>query len=74
MKGGHMEEISQVIFRQLSGRTYSNFHELESRLLQEFNRHVGDIPPSYSYRQLIELGQTRGWVTRAEGQFRVELD
>jgi hypothetical protein len=65
--------VSEDIFRELTG-TYTSFSEMESRLLQIFNSRVGAIPPNYSYRQLIELAEQRGWVVKSGREFRVSVN
>jgi hypothetical protein len=50
------------LFRELHGQRFANRQELEAAVLEIFNRHVGELPIGYSYKDAIEGARARGWL------------
>jgi hypothetical protein len=64
---------SRDIIRELDGCVYASFGDLENGLLGAFNKHLDEMPPNYTYRQLIRLAEERGWVRQSQGQFHIQV-
>lgn len=73
-KRGSVKNGSLVdrIFRSLHGRCFTPWREFENALLKEFNERLQEIPPGYTYLQLIEFAKKNRWIRQdAEGKFWV---
>jgi len=68
-----MSWSSREIFQRLDGYVFASFRDLESELLQRFNENIDQIPPGYSYRQLIGLAEERGWLIHTGQEFKIQM-
>lgn len=59
------DDLTSKIFKPLNGRAFNDYRSLETVVLALFNKHLIEIPPGYSYRQLIEWGRQNGWIVKA---------
>ena len=66
---------SRDVLGQLQ-QQYPNYDSFVSGLVDVFNQHVAEFPPGYTYRDLIELGLRRRWISveSREGEHVVEID
>lgn len=57
--------LSCEIFRELNGRAFKDRKTFERAVLDVFNKHLHDVPPGYSYMNLIAWGEENEWVVKA---------
>ena len=53
---------SRDIFQGLDGQNFSDFKALQSAVLVEFNKHVLDFPPGYTYIDMLDRGFENEWI------------
>jgi hypothetical protein len=53
------------LFSELDGRHFETRQQLESAVLEIFNRHLVDLPVGYSYEDAIEGARAFGWLVPA---------
>ena len=69
-----MDFSSRGFFEKLSGSEYPTHRKLEEAILALFNEHLVNLPPRYSYRDLIEWGERNNCITQIKGTtFRIEV-
>lgn len=71
MKGFSLGTAREV-FKELNGRTFQNYAELEIVVVELYNKYLGYWPSGYHYRNLLDLGERNGWI-RQEGSLLVVL-
>ena len=56
------------LMKPLDNTQYASYRELQERVLKEFNRRVGEVPPGYTYQHLIDWALQNNWIQRANGR------
>lgn len=64
---------TEDLFREIDGKEYRSYRELEEEVIHLFNRHLGDFPPHYSYRDAIAWADHKRWLHPQAGRFVVEI-
>jgi hypothetical protein len=66
---------AREFFSALDGQEYDTYRQLQEAVRRQFNEHLADFPPQYSYLQLIEWGERQRWIRPADGaRFRIQVD
>lgn len=58
---------SRDLFAALDGQVFRTQRDLQTAVLELYNRHLADFPPDYGYVELVEWGISNGWVIPDEG-------
>lgn len=65
---------TEDLFREMDGREFPSYRELEAAVIDLFNQHLRDFPPHYSYRDAIVWADRHSWLKPHEGRFTVEVE
>lgn len=70
-----MDRLSpEDLFKQLEGRKYHTYQELEEAVVGIYNQHLREIPPGFSYLSLLGLAEQKHWILPEDSQgFRVKV-
>ncbi|HEX8207465.1 MAG TPA: hypothetical protein VF587_15485 [Solirubrobacteraceae bacterium] len=67
----------ETLFRDaaLDGKWFESKQQLEETFVEVFNRHISEMPPSYSYGAVLAWAQRQGWLVRnGKGGVTVDVD
>jgi hypothetical protein len=62
---------TEDLFREMDGKEYPSYRELEKAVIDLFNQHLRDFPPHYSYRDAIIWADRNRWLKPHDGRFTV---
>lgn len=65
---------TEDLFREMEGREFPSYRELEQAVIDLFNQHLQDFPPHYSYRDAIVWADRQRWLRPDQGRFTVKLE
>ena len=52
----------EELFNELNGRDFATRRELETAVVDVFNRHVSELPVGFTYEDAIEAALVAGWL------------
>lgn len=64
---------TEDLFREIDGKEYDSYRELEEAVIALFNQHLQDFPPHYSYRHAITWADRNRWLQPTNGRFTVKM-
>lgn len=64
---------TEDLFSEIDGRDFSSYSEFEQEVIVLFNRHLGEFPPHYSYRDAIVWADRNHWLHPTGRGFTVDM-
>ena len=62
---------SRSLFRELDGRTFSTYRDLERQIREIFSSHIESFPGQYSPDRLLEFGERMKWIVRVGEEYEI---
>ena len=64
---------SKDLFRELAGRRFINYGELEETVLEIINRHLESWPLGYTFKNAIRNAEQKGWLIKESDGLLVSM-
>ena len=64
----------EQLFSELSGAQFDGRTQLEEAVVVVVNKHVGELPIGFSYRDAIEAARNAGWLAVTDAGLQVHVD